>query len=101
MCLLVERTGHLLIADVDISFNGFLRRVGLERLSWVKDRLISWKYVQPLSVEDVVATDKVSLSITRKQAMELPSEDLADVLGRAAGRRAGGAFRGARFREGS
>lgn len=78
--LLVERTGRLLIADVDISFNGFLRRIGLGRFSWTKDRLISWKYVQPLSVEDVVATDKVSLSITRMQVMELPSEDLADVL---------------------
>jgi len=78
--LLVDRAGHLFIADVDISFNGFLRRVGLERFRWSRDRLISWKYVQPLSVEDVVATDKVSLSITRKQVMELPSEDLADVL---------------------
>jgi len=78
--LLVDRTGRLFIADVDISFNGFLRRLGLERFRWSKDRLIPWKYVQPLSVEDVVATDKVSLSITRKQAMELPSEDLADVL---------------------
>ena len=78
--LLVETRGRLLIADVDISFNGFLRRIGLARFSWIKDRLISWKFVQPLSVEDVVATDKVSLSITRKQVMELPSEDLADVL---------------------
>jgi len=78
--LMVDRNGRLFIADVDISFNGFLRRVGLDKLSWSKDRLIPWKYVQPLSVEDVVATDKVSLSITRKQAMELPSEDLADVL---------------------
>ena len=78
--LLVEKMGRLVIADVDISFNGFLRRIGLGRFSWTKDRLIPWKYVQPLSVEDVVATDKVSLSITRKQVIELPSEDLADVL---------------------
>ncbi|MGC9195851.1 MAG: magnesium transporter MgtE N-terminal domain-containing protein [Syntrophobacteraceae bacterium] len=78
--LLVNRMGKLFIADVDISFNGFLRRAGLQKLRWSKDRLISWKYVQPLSVEDVVATDKVSLSITRNQVMELPSEDLADVL---------------------
>ena len=77
---LVERRGHLLIADVDISFNGFLRRVGLGRFSWIKDHPIPWKYVQPLSIEDGLATDKVSLSITRKQVMELPSEDLADVL---------------------
>jgi CBS domain-containing protein len=78
--LLVERMGRLHIADVDISFNGFLRRVGLGKFSWIRDQLIPWKYVQPLSVEDVVATDKVSLSVTRKQVMELPSEDLADVL---------------------
>ncbi|MGC9967156.1 MAG: CBS domain-containing protein [Syntrophobacteraceae bacterium] len=77
---LIEKKGRLLIADVDISFNGFFRRVGLGRLSWVKDRPIPWKYVQPLSIEDVLATDKVSLSLTKKQVMELPSEDLADVL---------------------
>lgn len=77
---LIENRGRLLITDVDISFNGFFRRAGLARFSWVKDRPIPWKYVQPLSIEDVVATDKVSLSITRKQVMELPSEDLADVL---------------------
>lgn len=78
--LLVERNGRLFIADVDVSFNGFLRRIGLGRFSWIRDRLIPWKYVQPLSVEDAIATDKVSLSITRRQVMELPSEDLADVL---------------------
>ncbi len=78
--LLVDRMSRLFIADVDISFNGFLRRAGLGKLRWTRDRLISWKYVQPLSVEDVVATDKVSLSITRNKVMELPSEDLADVL---------------------
>ena len=77
---LVETKGHMVITDVDISFNGFLRRVGLGRLNWIKDRLIPSKYVQPLSLEDTAARDKVSLSITREQMMELPSEDLADVL---------------------
>jgi magnesium transporter len=77
---IVETRGRLFITDVDISFNGFLRRIGLGRYSWIKDYPIPWKYVQPLSIEDVVARDKVSLSITRKQVMELPSEDLADVL---------------------
>ena len=77
---LVEVKKHLVITDVDISFNGFLRRVGLGRLTWIKDHLIPSKYVQPLSLEDTTTRDKVSLSITREQAMELPSEDLADVL---------------------
>jgi len=71
---------RLAVVHVDTSFNGFLRRWGLGRLHLLKDDFISWKYVQPLSVEDAAATDKVSLSITRRQLRELPSEDLADAL---------------------
>jgi magnesium transporter len=77
---IVESGGKLLLVDVDISFNGFLRRIGLGKVQWIKDQLISWKYVQPLSVEDAVATDQVSMSLTRKEILDLPSEDLADVL---------------------
>ena len=77
---LLEARGRFLLVHVDISFNGFLRRWGLGKLHWMKDDLISWKYVQPLSVEDAVSTDKVSLSVTRRQIHELPSEDLADML---------------------
>ncbi len=77
---LVESGGKLLLVDVDISFNGFLRRLGLGKVRWIKDQLISWKYVQPLSVEDAVVTDQLSLSLTRKRILDLPSEDLADVL---------------------
>lgn len=72
--------GRMLIIHVDVSFNGFLRKWGLARFRWVKDRLISWKNVQPLSLEDAAATDAISLSVTRNQVRELPSEDLADVL---------------------
>ncbi|MGD1147603.1 MAG: CBS domain-containing protein [Thermoanaerobaculaceae bacterium] len=77
---LLEAKGRLLLVHVDTSFNGILRRWGLGGLRLIKDEFISWKYVQPLSVEDAVATDKVSLSVTRKQMLELPSEDLADAL---------------------
>lgn len=77
---LLETRGHLLLVHVDISMGGFLRRLGMGKRRWVKDNLISWKYVQPLSVEDAISTDKVTLSVTRKQMLELPSEDLADVL---------------------
>ena len=77
---LVESGGRLLLVDVDISFNGWLRRIGLGNVRWIRDQLISWKYVQPLSVEDAVATDRVSLSLTRKELLDLPGEDLADVL---------------------
>jgi CBS domain-containing protein len=77
---LLESKGRMVLVHVDISFNGFLRRWGLGRLHLLKDVLISWKYVQPLSLEDVTATDRVSLSVTRSEIHELPSEDLADAL---------------------
>ena len=77
---LLEAKGRLLLIHVDSSFNGFLRRWGLGRIQGFKEDLISWKYVQPLSLEDAAITDKVSLSVTRKQMLELPSEDLADAL---------------------
>jgi CBS domain-containing protein/sporulation protein YlmC with PRC-barrel domain len=76
---LLESGGHMLIVHVDVSFNGFLRRWHLGGLKWMKDRFISWRYVQPLSVQDT-ATDTVSLTVTRKKMRELPAEDLADVL---------------------
>jgi len=77
---LLESKGRMFIIHVDISFNGFLRKWGLGRFHWVRDQLISWKFVQPLSLEDATATDTVSLSVTRDQVREMPSEDLADVL---------------------
>jgi magnesium transporter len=77
---LIESKGRMLIVHVDISFNGFLRKWGLGWFGAIKNRFISWRYVQPLSLEDAVASDTVSLSITRAQVKELPSEDLADAL---------------------
>jgi CBS domain-containing protein/sporulation protein YlmC with PRC-barrel domain len=77
---LLESKGRMILIHVDVSFNGFLRKWGLGWLHTVKDRLVSWRYVQPLSIEDAVKGDKVNLSITRKQMQELPPEDLADAL---------------------
>jgi magnesium transporter len=77
---LFEVRGRLALVDVDVSFNGFLRRWGLGRMNWVQERLISWKHVQPLSLEDAVPTDRVRLSVTKQQLAELPEEDLADAL---------------------
>jgi magnesium transporter len=77
---LLYSKGRMLLVHVDISFNGFLRKWHLGKLSWLKDQFISWRYVQPLSLEDVGAKDVVSLSITRKQIKDLPGEDLADAL---------------------
>jgi magnesium transporter len=77
---LLESKGHMILVHVDISFNGFLRKWGLGWLPHKADQLISWKYVQPLSIEDVAVKDKMNLSVTRDQIHELPSEDLADAL---------------------
>lgn len=71
---------RLSLVHVDISFAGHLKRWGLGKLKWLKEDIISWKFVQPLSVEDVVATGKVSLSVTKNQLTNLPGEDLADIL---------------------
>jgi CBS domain-containing protein/sporulation protein YlmC with PRC-barrel domain len=76
---LLYSKGRMILVHVDISFNGFLRKWRLERFISGKDQLISWRYVQPLSVEDHTK-DVVTLSVAREQALELPSEDLADAL---------------------
>jgi magnesium transporter len=83
---LLESRHRMIIVHVDISFNGFLRRLGVRKLRWLKEQLISWRYVQPLSVEDAATTDTVSLSITRNSMKDLPSEDLADALEELSGR---------------
>jgi magnesium transporter len=77
---LLYSRGRMIIIHVDTSFNGFLRRWGLERFKWANDQLISWRYVQPLSLEDAGEPDAVSLSIAREQIKELPGEDLADAI---------------------
>ena len=77
---LLYSRGRMIIVHVDASFNGFLRKWGLGSVKWIKDRLISWRYVQPFSVEDAATTDTVSLSVKKGSALELPGEDLADVL---------------------
>ncbi len=77
---LLYSKGRMVIVHVDTSFNGFLRKWHLGRFSGTKNRLISWRYVQPLSLEDSGAPDAVTLSLTRRQIKELPGEDLADAL---------------------
>ncbi len=82
---LLEAKGRLVLIHVDISFNGFLRRWGLGWMRLIPDRLVSWKYVQPFSVEDAGPPGKVTLSVTKKQIHELPGEDLADALEKLSG----------------
>jgi magnesium transporter len=76
----LESKGRLVLVHVDPSVAGILRRWHLGWLKWVKEDLISWKHIQPLSIEDMSKTDQMSLSVTRRQLKELPPEDLADAL---------------------
>ena len=73
--------GQCRLVAVDTSLNGFLRKW---RMSWLEtllhDDLIPWKFVQPLSTEDVGTTDSLQLSVARAQLQDLPKEDLADAL---------------------
>jgi CBS domain-containing protein len=79
--LMQESADGWQLAAVDASFNGWFRKWGLESLtSLIKDDLIAWKWVQPLSVEDAAATDRLQLSVTKEQLHDLPKEDLADAL---------------------
>lgn len=79
--LLHATDAGMFLSTVDASFNGFLRKWGLAGLtSLMRDDLIPWKWVQPLSVEDAVASDRLQLSVAKDQLQDLPKEDLADAL---------------------
>jgi len=81
----------LRIAHVDIGFRGLVRRLGWERTvdTFVKtlnrhadyltrDKFISWKYVQPLSIQD--ATGKIQLNVDMEQLREIPPSDVSTML---------------------
>lgn len=69
------------LAAVDTSFNGWFRKWKLGFMEGlVKEDLIPWKFVQPLSLEDAVSSDVLQLSLPREQLHDLPVEDLADAL---------------------
>jgi CBS domain-containing protein/sporulation protein YlmC with PRC-barrel domain len=81
----------LMIAHVDISTRGLIRRLGLEKLVdfiigvvnknaryLKKEYLISWKFIQPLSINPVSMTIKVGVS--QKQLSSIPAADLGEIF---------------------
>jgi len=81
----------LMAAHVDISTRGLIRRMGFEDfvdfiLKLVnkdsdylkKEQLITWKYIQPLSVNPVSKTIKVD--VPEKQFSSIPAADLGDIF---------------------
>lgn len=81
----------LRLAHVDIGIRGLVRRLGLERAVDGAVRLlhrharyltdeafISWKYVQPLSIQPV--TGKVQLTVEMEQLKSIPPPDVSTML---------------------
>ena len=81
----------LVVAHVDIGLRGIVRRLGYEKIidffvhffnknaDYLKrPRLISWKHIQPLSINPVSMTVKVDVS--QKELLEIPAADLSEIM---------------------
>lgn len=78
----------LWLVHVDVGFKGLMRRLGwLKTFSYLvdwlfsyklKDKLIPWKYVEPISTARDYAP--LSLKVTHSRLSELHPADLADIL---------------------
>jgi magnesium transporter len=81
----------LMLAHVDISTRGLIRRLGFEKISDIlvgmvnknanylkNEYLISWKHIQPLSLNPVSMTIKVD--VPQKQFNNIPSADLGEIF---------------------
>ena len=81
----------LMVAHVDISLRGLLRRLGFEKIvdflvklvnrnaPYLKqEHLISWKHIHPLSINPASMTIKVN--VPHKQFNSIPAADLGDIF---------------------
>jgi magnesium transporter len=88
---LLKVDGELVIAHVDIGLRALFRRLGWEKVvdfivkalnkksQYLKKQdIISWKYVQPVSVNPASMTMKLSFS--EKQLQAIPAADLGDII---------------------
>lgn len=81
----VKTNGDLRLAQVDVGLRGMLRRLGCEHavvsfLQWffdytIKERFISWNYVQPLA-----DPDRLRLQVPQSKLADLHPADLADII---------------------
>lgn len=82
---------NLMIAHVDIGFRGIVRRLGWEMFVdftvkrfnknakyLKKEILISWKYIQPLSINPVSKTIKINAP--EKQLRNIPAADFSEIM---------------------
>jgi len=81
----------VMAAHVDISLRGLIRRLGFEKVvdglvstlnsnaDYIKnEHLISWKYIQPLTINPASMTIKVA--VPYKQFNAIPAADLGDIF---------------------
>jgi magnesium transporter len=81
----------LTVAHVDIGGRGIVRRLGYENAvdfavrlfnrhaRYLRlERLIPWKYIQPLSINPVSMTIKIN--VAQKQLTNIPSADLGEII---------------------
>jgi magnesium transporter len=81
----------LTVAHVDIGGRGIVRRLGYERFfdfvvrmfnshaRYLRlEHLISWKYIQPLSINPVSMTIKIN--VPQKQLTNIPAADLGEII---------------------
>ncbi len=86
---LVRARGDLRVAHVDVGFRGLVRRMGWQRIvdqlvrtvrpssAYLRDdKLVAWKYVQPLAS----GSPRVRLEVGRNSLASLHPSDLADIL---------------------
>ena len=88
---LLEVENYLMTAHVDISLRGLIRRLGFEKITdflvrmfnknaeyLANEHLISWKHIQPLSINPASMTIKVDLS--HKELSRIPAADLGEIF---------------------
>jgi CBS domain-containing protein/sporulation protein YlmC with PRC-barrel domain len=85
---LLKEGSSLWVVHIDIGITGLLRRLGVSKIfeffiklvsSYeVEDRLIPWKYVQPIN--GPIGTDALSLKVHHSKLAELHPADIADIL---------------------
>ena len=83
-----KESTNLWVVHIDIGFKGILRRIGFLRpvnsaFRWVtdrdiKDKFVSWKYVQPTSTTSVYAS--VQIKTDASKLSEIHPADLAEFL---------------------
>jgi flagellar motility protein MotE (MotC chaperone) len=86
---LLRARGELRVAHVDVGFRGLVRRMGWQEMVdglvrrirpgspyLTREKLVSWKYVQPLSA----GSPRVRLDVARSAVAEMHPADLAEIL---------------------